>query len=192
MGVLDSVDPFSQPLSQLEIAARMGLALLLGALIGFEREVRRRPAGLRTHMLVALAAATFMIIALGVFAQSLQVVDEPQVDMLRVIEAVTAGVAFLAAGSIIVGRGRVAGLTTGASLWLTGALGLACGIGYYMIAGIAAGMALVVLVILRVLEDGLTKKRPRVRDVADDGLTREERAERIRLRRPTDEEEREI
>ncbi len=146
------IDPFATYTSITEMAIRMFLAVVLGAIIGFEREYRNRPAGLRTHMLVALAAGAFTIIALEVFYKMQDLVDRPTVDLLRVIEAVTAGVAFLAAGTIITSGTRVAGLTTGASLWLTGAVGLACGIGYYVVAVLATVLALFILVIIRVLE----------------------------------------
>lgn len=146
------IDPFETYTSISEMAIRMFLAVLLGAVLGFEREYRNRPAGLRTHMLVALAASTFMIIALEVFYKMQDVADHAPVDLLRVIEAVTAGVAFLAAGTIITSGTRVAGLTTGASLWLTGAVGLACGLGYYVVAGLAAVLALIILMSIRVIE----------------------------------------
>lgn len=146
------IDPFSTYTSISEMAIRMFLAVLLGALVGFEREYRNRPAGLRTHMLVALAASSFMIIALEVFYRTQHLADYARLDLLRVIEAVTAGVAFLAAGTIITSGTRVAGLTTGASLWLTGAVGLACGIGYYVVAALATSLALFILVIVRVIE----------------------------------------
>ena len=73
----------------------------------------------------------------------------------------TSGVAFLAAGSIIVARGHVKGVTTGAGMWLAGAIGLACGLGYFQIAGLGTGFALVVLTLLRRLETLLAVKRPR-------------------------------
>ncbi len=146
------IDPFATYTSITEMAIRMFLAVALGGVLGFEREYRNRPAGLRTHMLVALAASTFMVIALEVFYKTQHLTDESPIDLLRVIEAVTAGVAFLAAGTIITSGRRIAGLTTGASLWLTGAVGLACGIGYYVIAVLATVLALCILIILRVIE----------------------------------------
>ena len=98
------------------VAARILLAALLGAAIGFEREWRNRPAGLRTHVLICIAAATFGILTIEiVYApvfQAAAVSEEVKVDPLRAIEAVTAGVAFLAAGTIILARGQVHGLTT--------------------------------------------------------------------------------
>lgn len=138
--------------SLLAIAVRLGVACLLGFLIGFEREVRDRPAGLRTHMLTALAAAVFAIIAIefiGLYGSS---DDGTQLDPIRVVEAVTAGVAFLAAGTIIQARGKVKGLTTGAGMWLAGAIGLACGAGFLSIALLAAGFALLVLVPMKLME----------------------------------------
>ncbi len=146
------IDPFATYTSISEMAIRMCLAVMLGAVVGFEREYRNRPAGLRTHMLVALAASSFMIIALEVFYRTQHMAEYARLDLLRVIEAVTAGVAFLAAGTIITSGTRVAGLTTGASLWLTGAVGLACGIGYYVVAALATALALFILVIVRVIE----------------------------------------
>ncbi len=134
------------------IAARMLLAAILGAAIGFEREWRNRPAGLRTHVLICIAAATFGILTIEiVYApvfQAASVSEEVKVDPIRVIEAVTAGVAFLAAGTIILARGEVHGLTTGAGMWLAGAVGVACGLGYWKIALFATFLTLVVLVML--------------------------------------------
>lgn len=134
------------------IAMRLVLSAVLGAVIGFERETHRRPAGLRTHILVCIAAATVAITAVEI-AHS-PVFDGPQVriDPIRLIGAVTAGVAFLAAGMIVFARGEVHGLTTGAGLWLAGAIGLASGLGIWQLAVMAAGLALVVLWLLRSLE----------------------------------------
>ncbi|MGE0665553.1 MAG: MgtC/SapB family protein [Sphingomonadales bacterium] len=177
MSDLVGIDPFVTHVALGEMAVRMGLAVVMGAVIGFEREYRNRPAGLRTHMLVALAASTFMIVALEVFHMAQGLSDRVSIDLLRVIEAVTAGVAFLAAGTIITSGNRVAGLTTGASLWLAGAVGLACGIGYYVVAGLATALALIILVILRVIEKvmptdqtrpGESDKHARSRDGAGD------------------------
>jgi putative Mg2+ transporter-C (MgtC) family protein len=138
------------------IAARMLLAALFGAAIGFEREWRNRPAGLRTHALICIATATFGILTIEiVYApvfQATSVAEEIKVDPLRVIEAVTAGVAFLAAGTIILARGQVHGLTTGAGMWLAGAIGLACGLGYWKIALFGTILNVAVLTALYVVE----------------------------------------
>lgn len=125
------------------IAIRLLLAAALGAVIGFERESKERDAGLRTHMLTALAAALFTVITAEIFHDS----KGPQGpgDPIRIIEAVTAGVAFLAAGAIIQSRGQVRGLTTGAGMWLAGAIGVAAGGGYYSIAVMGTVLAIVIL-----------------------------------------------
>jgi len=155
------------------VALRLAVAMGLGAVIGFERERRERPAGLRTHVLVAMASAMFALVALEILAAPALGQERLRIDPLRLVEAVTGGVAFLAAGSIIVARGHVRGLTTGAGMWFAGAVGLACGLGYFQIAGLGTGFAIVVLVLLRWIEDALPKKhrhrRLRDDDEGDDG-----------------------
>ncbi|MCV3206113.1 MgtC/SapB family protein [Mesorhizobium sp. YC-39] len=126
------------------IAARLLLAAVFGAAIGFEREWRNRPAGLRTHILVCVAAATFGILTIEIVHVPMFVQDSVKVDPIRVVEAVTAGVAFLAAGSIMFSRGEVHGLTTGAGMWLCGAIGLACGLGLWQVAALGTLLVLVV------------------------------------------------
>ena len=132
-----------------QIIARLVIALFLGGAIGFDREVKSRPAGLRTHMLIALAAAIFSITTLEIVAGMEKMGHSA--DPIRAIEAVTAGVAFLAAGTIIQSRAQISGLTTGASMWLAGAVGVACGFGFFTIAVLATGLALIVLVGLQSL-----------------------------------------
>ncbi|TSE08981.1 MgtC/SapB family protein [Mesorhizobium intechi] len=126
------------------IAARLLLATLYGAVIGFEREWRNRPAGLRTHILVCVAAATFGILTIEIVHAPMFAQESVKVDPIRVVEAVTAGVAFLAAGSILFSRGEVHGLTTGAGMWLAGAIGVACGLGLWQVAGLATLIVLIV------------------------------------------------
>lgn len=138
------------------IVARLLMAAIFGAVIGFEREWRNRPAGLRTHMMVCVASATFAILTIEIVHADVFAVDvvkeSVKVDPIRIVEAVTAGVAFLAAGVVIFTRGEVQGLTTGAGLWLAGAIGVACGLGLWQVAGLATIIALVVLSLLHVLE----------------------------------------
>lgn len=126
------------------IAARLLLASIFGAAIGFEREWRNRPAGLRTHILVCVAAATFGILTIEIVHAPMFLQDSVRVDPIRVVEAVTAGVAFLAAGSILFSRGEVHGLTTGAGMWLSGAIGVACGLGLWQVAALGTLLVLVV------------------------------------------------
>jgi putative Mg2+ transporter-C (MgtC) family protein len=134
------------------IAARLLFAALLGALIGFEREWRARPAGLRTHMLICVAAATVGILTVEISHSNAFIGRELQVDPIRAVEAVTAGVAFLAAGSILFARGTVQGLTTAAGMWLAGAVGLSCGFGLWQIAGLGTGLSLVVMGLLQTFQ----------------------------------------
>lgn len=133
------------------VVLRLGMAVILGGVIGWEREVRARAAGLRTHMLIALAAACFTLVAMELVDFSNINEDQQRTDPLRLIEAVTAGVAFLAAGSIVISGGNVRGITTGASMWLCGAIGLCCGTGDLRLAMIATAMALIVLYLVRAL-----------------------------------------
>ena len=137
------------------IAARMLLATLFGSMIGFEREWRNRPAGLRTHVLVCVAAATFAILTIEIIHAPMFTAGGVQFDPIRAVEAVTAGVAFLAAGTILFSRGEVQGLTTGAGMWLAGAIGLACGLGLWQIAAFGTLLVLIVLVLMHTLESKL-------------------------------------
>lgn len=155
MSSFDSV--FFTDLGVGEILLRLIIASVLGGIIGIEREYLARPAGMRTHTLVALAAATFAVVTLEMMAASERAGHAPG-DPIRVIEAVTAGVAFLAAGTIILARGRVHGLTTGASLWLAGAIGAAAGLGVHVVAVATAAIAIFVLVVLRWVEAHIPQK----------------------------------
>lgn len=131
---------------------RLVAAVVLGGIVGFEREHAGKPAGLRTHMLVALAACLFIIVSQQLSELPFGDPDAMRVDPLRLVEAVTAGVAFLAAGVIFTSGGKVMNVTTGASLWLAGAIGLACGSGQMPLAAMATGIVVVVLFLLRLLE----------------------------------------
>lgn len=136
----------------LDYAQRLLVATVLGGVIGIEREAKDRPAGLRTHMMIALAAALFTVLTLELHISMVQVDPDTSADPLRIIEAVTAGVAFLAAGAIIQGRGKVKGLTTGAGMWLSGAVGVACGSERYALAAFSVSLAAIVLAVLGPLE----------------------------------------
>lgn len=138
------------------LAARILLATLLGAVIGFEREWRRHSAGLRTHIMICVAAAVFGILTVEITLSPVFANAPVQVDPIRAVEAVTAGVAFLAAGLIWSGRGKVHGLTTGAGMWLSGAIGLACGLGLWQIALLATVLAIVVLGLINSLSDRIS------------------------------------
>lgn len=130
---------------------RMLISVLLGAVIGYERALHARTAGLRTHILIALASCLFALLTFEIMARF----EDESADPLRLIDAVTSGVAFLAAGSIIMAGDRLVGLTTGAGMWLAGAIGLACGIGSLALAVLATSIALPVLWMLRRLSHRL-------------------------------------
>jgi putative Mg2+ transporter-C (MgtC) family protein len=147
---------WSTDLDQLLI--KLMVAALLGGIIGLDREVKDRPAGLRTHMLTALAAATFTVLTFEI-AEMASRLERPSTDPIRVIEAVTAGVAFLAAGTIIRSGGQVEGLTTGAGMWMAGAVGIACGAGRLMLALVGTAIAAIILIALRWVERLLPDSR---------------------------------
>jgi putative Mg2+ transporter-C (MgtC) family protein len=128
---------------------RLALAAVFGAMIGYEREAHGS-AGLRTHILISVAAALFTLLAFEIFHIS-AVMASGRSDPIRAIEAVTAGIAFLGAGAIFQQRGSIQGLTTGAGMWLAGAVGVTCALGYYFLAFGVALFAVLVLAALRAL-----------------------------------------
>lgn len=129
----------------------IGAALLCG-LIGLERGAQKNPAGLRTNMLVGLAVATFCMITIHMMETLADDTAVMRFDPIRLVEAVTAGITFLAAGVIVFTKGDVKGLTTGASMWLSGAIGLACGLGVWSVALLASFAGVVILWLLRHLQ----------------------------------------
>jgi putative Mg2+ transporter-C (MgtC) family protein len=127
------------------IAVRLVGAALLCAVIGFEREATNHAAGLRTHMLVGLAAAAYAIVTLEIVEIYGDRGEAIRMDPVRLVEATTAGVAFLAAGMIFMSQGKVKNLTTGAMMWLSAAIGLAAGNGLWQIAVLSALIGLVII-----------------------------------------------
>ena len=160
MQILDWLGGGSMHIAPWEAFLRLLAAVLVGAAVGFDRELRNKPAGLRTHMLISLAAALFTLITFELHHAVVSANENTTADPIRIIEAVTAGVAFLAAGAIIQSRGNVRGLTTGANMWLAGALGVACGAGDYTLAAFGTVLALIVLVMLGRLEQAARKNAP--------------------------------
>ncbi|GGP20576.1 MgtC/SapB family protein [Silvimonas iriomotensis] len=128
-------------------------AALFGALLGLNRQFHRKPAGLRTHAMVALGAALAVLTISRVAGASAS-------DMSRILQGTITGIGFIGAGVIIhhTEKDRVEGLTTAASIWLAAMLGLACGAGEWQIAGSALVLALVVLMFGGRLEKALTRK----------------------------------
>ncbi len=141
--------------TDLEIITRLLLTLVLSGLIGLERQVHRRDAGLRTHILVALGSALIMLTSLYVFD-----IHKGQVslDPVRMAAGVVTGIGFLGAGTIIRSADGVKGLTTAASLWVVAGIGLAVGVGFNRIAIYTTVLVLIVLHFLRYVEGTLTKE----------------------------------
>lgn len=141
------------------IAIRLAIAALLGAVIGFEREINTAEAGLRTHILISVAAALFTILTFEIF-HTLEVGSQgPQADPIRAVEAVTAGIAFLGAGAIFRSGAGVQGLTTGAGMWLAGAVGIACSLGHYIIGAGVAVLAVLVMALLRAVAHNIIGRK---------------------------------
>ena len=138
--------------SQIELSVRLVVAAALGLAIGFEREIHGHPAGLRTHMLVALGSALFTVLSIEGF---LGEEGAAPVDPTRIAAQIVSGIGFLGAGAILKDGIVIRGLTTAASLWATSAVGMAAGASEYVIAGVAAAVILVSLWPINAIADRL-------------------------------------
>lgn len=138
---------------QLALLARVAFAVLIGGLIGFERTFHGRPAGFRTHALVCAASALLMLVTVY---QSDWVVGSPvetiRTDPTRMAQGIMTGIGFLGAGVIFKEGLTVRGLTTAASIWMTAALGILVGIGFYLAVVVGSAATLIVLALFRVVE----------------------------------------
>ena len=144
-----------------ELIAKVTLAMLLGAVLGFEREISKKPAGLRTHMFIAGAAALLVGLA-DALVDSIDVSDGlVRTDPLRVIEAVITGVSFIGAGTIIFrgdAKDRVQGLTTAALMLMSAGIGLAVAVDLFAVAVAVSMLSLVVLRFVKQLEDSFRSR----------------------------------
>lgn len=136
--------------AELELVLRIAVALVLGAAVGWERELQRQPAGFRTHALVALGASLFTVISAHAFGEG---------DPARIAAQVVTGVGFLGAGSILREGGDIRGLTTAASIWAVAAVGMAAGAGLYVLAVAGAALIVFALEILDRFEKVLKSRR---------------------------------
>ncbi len=143
-------------MSNLVILVRIFVSVLLSGLVGFEREVHGRAAGLRTHILVCVGSTLFMITSILV---ALNYGSVGQVDPSRIAANVVTGIGFLGAGAIIRYGASIRGLTTAASIWAIAAIGLATGAGLYVAAGLTTIVVLAVLILSR-LEERMDLKQP--------------------------------
>jgi len=152
------VEELSAGIPDLREAARVSLrlifAMIIGGVIGYERERAGKPAGLRTHMLVSVGAAIFVIVPMQLLFNS----D----DLSRIIQGLVTGIGFLGAGAILKehDKGYVEGLTTAAGIWLTAGLGVAVGLGAIGIALLCVVLALMILTAMYTFEKWLKKPKP--------------------------------
>lgn len=154
-----------------ELAYRLLLAAAFGGIVGFERELKDQPAGLRTHILVALGSCLFTLVsAFGfeVFAGRPST-TAVRADVTRIASQVVVGIGFLGGGTILRAGGSVRGLTTAASLWVTAAIGLAVGAGFLVGAAIAAGITVFSLAALKPIERILVRRGGPPDDENDSG-----------------------
>jgi len=145
-------------ISELELILRLVLAVVLGGVIGYNRSRHNKPAGLRTMALISLGSAAFTLIGIEAVIQlsELQngaksltsgVSSSINLDTSRIIAGIVGGVGFLGAGSIIQSRGRVQGMTSAASIWVTATIGVSVGLGLYLLATTITFIAFLVLIL---------------------------------------------
>ena len=149
-------------IEELRVLPGVLYAMALGGAIGFERELKDRPAGFRTHMLVAGTAALLLGLSRMVLEDARYAGDGLQIDPLRLVEAVVAGVSFIGAGTIFAqrGAGTVVGITTAASLLMVAVIGVAVGFDYNLLAFLVTAATLSVLVLLAWIERLIAGRRP--------------------------------
>ena len=138
-------------MSDLELIERLCLAVVLGAVLGFEREWRQKDAGLRTNILIAMGSALFTLMSIDLSASS-------GGDATRIAAQIVTGIGFLGAGAIMRTGAGIRGLTTAAMIWVNAAIGVACGGGEYRLAVIATVITLVVLLVMTPLERALDRR----------------------------------
>lgn len=140
-----------------EYIFRLFLAALLGGIVGFERETEKKPAGLRTHILVCVGSCLVMLVSIYIY-YSVPLSPNQRADPSRIAAQVVTGIGFLGAGTIIRAGATVKGLTTAASIWIVSGIGLAVGCGFYGGALSTAGIVILVLIFLERIEKVMKKK----------------------------------
>jgi putative Mg2+ transporter-C (MgtC) family protein len=153
------------PADTIEVLLRLFAATMIGGSIGFDREMRRKPAGMRTHALVALGSALVTLVVVR-FDPGAEHVDA----LSRAVQGIIAGVGFLGGGAILKSDNHeiVHGLTTAASIWLVASLGIACGVGQWIAALVAMAIALIILVFGGPLEGLAHRLASRRKDLPHD------------------------
>jgi putative Mg2+ transporter-C (MgtC) family protein len=142
-----AIQPFLTPIGRLMLAA------LLGSVLGLEREWHRRTAGLRTNTLIALGSAAFTLVSIQMVAR------DGRGDATRIMSMIVSGIGFLGGGAILRTRGGIRGLTTAAAIWVNAAIGMAAGAGFFVLAISVTLTALIVLTVLKRVEDRVDRYR---------------------------------
>ncbi len=163
---------------------RLLMATALGALIGVEREYHAKEAGVRTHLLVAVGSCLFMILSAYGFDAFLDQ-DHVSFDPSRIAAQVVTGIGFLGAGTIILQKQVVRGLTTAAGVWVTAAIGLACGIGMYLIAAVATVIVIASLGLINVFLPYVSQCDRRITFLVEDYMVLTEVMENLRREKIT-------
>src|SRR5688572_19609419 len=140
------------PLSDAELVQRLLTAALLGAILGFERELRQKSAGLRTNILIAIGSALFTLMSYELAG------DAQGGDPGRIAAQIVTGIGFLGAGAIMRTDSGIHGLTTAATVWVNAAVGVAAGGGSYHLAFIATGVTIAALLVLHPLENVIAER----------------------------------
>lgn len=141
-----------------EVVFKLLLAALLGALIGLEREYKKKGAGLKTYSLVCLGSCLFTVLSfewLRVFSQQTGI----NIDPTRIVQAIATGIGFIGAGIVFQQGEGVVGLTTAAGLWVTAAIGIAAGVGFYYLAIFSSILTVAILFIFAILEGKFLKTK---------------------------------
>ncbi len=137
-----------------EILLRLTAAAVIGLLLGLDRELRGHAAGLRTHGLICFSAAAMTVSVIGLYLQ----LGGERMDPLRIFEATGAFIGIIGAGLIVFSKGQVHNLTTAAHLWLAAVIGIACGAGQWPLVLVSSVISLVMLTLLRIVEDKAEKR----------------------------------
>ncbi|MCO5178069.1 MAG: MgtC/SapB family protein [Thermomicrobiales bacterium] len=145
-------------LTEWDSLLRIATAIVLGGIIGYERELLDKSAGLRTHMLVSLGAALFMVASILIVQDFATGEGASRLDPTRIGSTIVTGVGFLGGGIIFRQESRVHGLTTAAGLWVAAAIGMACGAGYFILAIGGSVMTVAILALIRPLERRLDSR----------------------------------
>jgi len=152
-----------------EIILRLVIAIFVGGAIGYERSTKNKSAGFRTHALVCIGAAIIAIIQVNMSYEALDMIHSNPAyahaftaDRGRLVAQVVSGIGFLGAGTIMQQKGSVRGLTTAATLWVVGCLGIAVGLGYYFLSIVAAVGVIIILYGLQVIEEKFIFKQTKV------------------------------